>query len=127
MKETLLVGFGGFAGANARYWLGVLFAAIGLTPKFPLPTFLINISGSLIIGVFFGLFQRFNLPVEYRLFFATGILGGYTTFSSFSYETLSLWRDGEVGMALAYIGFSVILGLVAVWLGYTLARIGVES
>jgi CrcB protein len=90
--------------------------------RFPLGTFLINISGSFLIGLLMTLLiERWQLHSNWRLFLVVGVLGGYTTFSSFEYETLQAVRDGERWMGLLYVTGSVLLGYVAVWLGAALA------
>ena len=90
--------------------------------SFPAGTFVINLSGSFLIGLAMTLFtERFQLYPNLRLFFVVGVLGGYTTFSSFEYETLQAVRSGERWIGLLYVSGSVILGYVAVWLGAMLA------
>lgn len=91
---------------------------------FPLGTFVVNISGCLVIGFLAQLAESKNLlEPEFRAFFLIGILGGYTTFSSFGYETLQLIRSGEFVYAAANAVLQVILGLAFVWLGTVLARL----
>ncbi len=91
---------------------------------FPLGTFVVNISGCLLIGFLAQLAESKNLmEPEFRAFFLIGILGGYTTFSSFGYETLQLIRSGEFVYAAANAVLQVVLGLVFVWLGTVLARL----
>jgi CrcB protein len=91
---------------------------------FPLGTFVVNISGCLAIGFLAQLAESKNLfQPEYRAFFLIGILGGYTTFSSFGYETLQLIRSGEFLYATANAALQVVLGLFFVWLGTILARL----
>ncbi len=123
MKILFLVGFGGFLGSVARYltqqgvgkWMPVIF---------PYGTLTVNIAGSLIIGIIYGLMDRNSLlSAEWRIFLATGFCGGFTTFSTFSYETLALVRDGEYAFAGLYVGGSVIVGLLAVIAGITLTRL----
>lgn len=91
---------------------------------FPLGTFVVNISGCLVIGFLAQLAESKNLmQPEFRAFFLIGILGGYTTFSSFGYETLQLIRSGEFVYAAANAVLQVVLGLAFVWLGTVLARL----
>lgn len=91
---------------------------------FPLGTFVVNISGCLLIGFLAQLAEGKNLmEPEFRAFFLIGILGGYTTFSSFGYETLQLIRSGEFVYAAANAVLQVVLGLAFVWLGTVLARL----
>jgi CrcB protein len=114
---------GSALGGGARYWLsGVIANRIGET--FPWGTILVNVSGSLAIGFFATLTGpdgRLLVGTEARQFVMIGLCGGYTTFSSFSLQTLNLVRDGEWIWAGANIGLSVALCLLAVWLGHILA------
>src|SRR5581483_1931682 len=90
--------------------------------RFPLGTFLINISGPFLIGVLMRLFtERFQPHPHWRLFLVVGVLGGYTTFSSFEYETLEAVREGAYGMGMLYMAGSVMLGYWGAWLGARLA------
>jgi CrcB protein len=90
--------------------------------RFPLGTFLINVSGSFLIGILMTLFTEQLRPhPNWRLFSVVGILGGYTTFSSFEYETFQAVRDGEHWIGLLYVASSVLLGYAGVWLGALLA------
>ena len=120
--EYVWVGVGGFAGANVRYVLG---AWIGnrLGAGFPYGTFFINLSGSLLIGVILTLLTE-QLVVDplWRRLIVIGFLGGYTTFSSYSYEALALIEQGSWNRALSYVIASNILGLFACYLGIIMAR-----
>ena len=90
---------------------------------FPLGTFTVNVVGCLIIGLLAGLMlSRQALGPEFRLFFMVGILGGFTTFSSFGYESIQLLQDGQFMLMLANILLNVTIGLSACWLGLSLAR-----
>lgn len=116
----LWVMFGSALGGGARYWLSGLIAThVGET--FPWGTIIINATGSLIIGFFATLTGpdgRFLVATEARQFFMMGICGGYTTFSSFSLQTLNLAREGDMLRAGANVGLSLALCLAAVWLGH---------
>ena len=119
------VALGGALGTTARYWLsGVVARSVGET--FPWGTMVINISGSFVIG-FFGALTgpdgRWFVGSNARQFVMIGICGGYTTFSSFSLQTLNLANDGEWVRAGANIGLSVALCLIAVWVGVVLASL----
>jgi len=120
---ALWVALGSALGGVARYWCsGLIARAMGET--FPWGTLIVNISGSLLIGFIAtvsGTDGRFLIPPEARQFMMVGILGGYTTFSSFSLQTLSLARYGEWLLAGANIVGSVVLCLIAVWVGHMLA------
>lgn len=124
MTRILLICLGGFLGTGARYGLnGWISHRFGET--FPLGTLTINISGSFVIGIVFiatGPDSRVLVSADVRQFLMIGILGGYTTFSSFSLQTLTLLRDGEVGAAIANVGLSVAVGLVAAWAGESVAK-----
>ena len=121
MDRYLVVLAGAGLGGLARYALGVwIMAKSG--GRFPLGTFLINISGSFLIGLVMTLLtERLHPHPNWRLFLVVGVLGGYTTFSSFEYETLQTVRDGARWMGLFYVAGSVLFGYVAVWLGAVLA------
>lgn len=123
MGNVLLVGAGGFIGSIARYLLGGWVQRVLDNPWLPWGTFVINVLGCLIIGLLAGISDtRQAIAPEARLFLMIGILGGFTTFSSFGLETFRLLQDGQwVASAANAIG-SVVAGLVAVWLGFTLAR-----
>ena len=118
-----MISLGGILGANARY-LVATWAAEKLGPSFPFGTFIINITGSFALGLFMAFLQdRAFIHPNYRLFFATGFCGAYTTFSTFTYESLRLWQDGSVLLALWNMIGSVLIGMVAVCLGFLLGRI----
>lgn len=116
----LYVALGGALGSVLRFWLGGLITALA-GPGFPWGTLLINVTGSFAIGLFgtlTGADGRFLLPGDWRQFFMVGVCGGYTTFSSFSLQTLTLAQDGAyVGAALNVV-LSVTLCLAGVWLGH---------
>ena len=110
MMTWLLVACGGAIGASLRYGLGIFLAK----PQslFPWSTWWINLLGCALAGVFFALSQKYpNLQNEARLFFMVGVLGGFTTFSSFGLETLQLLKQGQFVIALTYALSSVILGV----------------
>jgi CrcB protein len=121
MKQALLVGLGGFIGTIARYLLGSFILQKVPNLKFPLGTFTINLLGCLIIGILAGLAEkRGDFTPDLRLFLFTGICGGFTTFSAFAYEGVFLLRRSETPTALIYAAASVILGFLAVWIGFKL-------
>lgn len=119
--RTLLVGVGGFVGTALRYALGGLVHRL-LPPEFPWATFLVNVSGCLVIGFLAALSEERAMAPSGRLFLMVGVLGGYTTFSTFGYETLSLAREGSHALAAANAVGQVLLGLAAVWAGMVVAR-----
>jgi fluoride exporter len=117
MQQILLVGLGGCLGSIARYQLSGLVLHHTLEWRFPLPTFLINVIGCLVAGVLSGLIERYGwFSPNTRLLLFTGILGGFTTFSAFGVETAYLLKRGEVVVAFAYVGLSVLCGLGALLL-----------
>jgi len=122
--KVLLVGCGGFLGAVARYLLGGAVHRLVQAPVFPFGTLVVNVSGCLAIGFLGGLAdERGALSPEARVFLLIGILGGYTTFSSFGYETFQLLRDGEMLPAVANVLLQVVIGLAAVWAGHSVVRL----
>ena len=120
--KVLVLTLGGALGVNARYWLGDRMSRWS-SPLFPWATFTINITGSFAIGFLAVVLARWLPHPHVRMLVIVGFLGGYTTFSSFAYESLTLAERGEVGLALAYVTGSVILGLIAVTIGVALARV----
>ncbi len=119
----LLVDLGGFLGANARYVLGEWITE-RMESSFPYGTLLINVSGSFVLSFFMALaLGRFNLPPEYRQLFAIGFLGSYTTFSTLTYDTLSLAEQGGLASAAVNILGSLVLGMLAGYLGLLLGRL----
>lgn len=125
MYHLGLVALGGAIGAGGRH-LTSLAALRLLGPGFPLGTLFVNVSGSLLMGVIAGILaERVPIGAEgLRLFIATGILGGYTTFSAFSLETVMLWQRGQAGQAIVYVAASVSMSLAALLAGLWLARTG---
>ena len=120
--EYLLVGVGGFLGANARYVLGGLIAE-RLGAAFPYGTLVVNMTGSLAIGVILVLLtERLAADPAWRLLLVVGFLGGYTTFSSYTFEALLLAEAGQWVRALWYVLGSNVLGLTAAFAGMLLAR-----
>jgi CrcB protein len=121
MTKYLLVLLGGGVGAVLRFIAGT-FVLKFFTGAFPLGTLLINVTGSFVIGILMTFFLNHStLDPNWRLFLVTGILGGYTTFSSFEWETFFTLREGAALVAVSYFLLSIALGLAAVWLGATLA------
>ncbi|WP_375455942.1 fluoride efflux transporter CrcB [uncultured Methylobacterium sp.] len=118
--NLLLVFIGGGLGSMARYGVGV--ASLRLGSDFPYGTMAINIAGSILMGLFVGWFTLRSGPQALRLFVATGLLGGFTTFSSYSLEAVLLLERGETGAAAAYVVGSVALGLAGLFAGLLLMR-----
>ncbi len=119
--EYLVIGLGGILGANARY-LVAGWVAQRFSTTFPYGTLLINISGSFILGIFMAFLLRHPTFHYTRLFFAVGFLGAYTTFSTFSFETLQLVQHGRLLLAFTYVIGSSMLGLCGAWLGFNLNK-----
>ncbi len=117
LKNLLLVGLGGGLGSMLRYGSSLL-----LNSKlFPYATLAVNIIGSFIIGIVFAMSIKDETFLNnWKLFLATGICGGFTTFSAFSVENMALLQSGKIGLALTYILLSVVLGIIATFLGYLL-------
>ena len=123
MTAILLVGTGGFLGSILRFWLaGWVFRALG-RPWFPVGTLAVNVLGCLLIGFLSGIAEhRHIFNQEIRLFLFVGVLGGFTTFSAFAYETSSLLRDSRMFGAWLNVGLQIALGLLAVRLGILWSR-----
>jgi len=120
--NATIIGAGGFLGALARYgFSGLVQRQVPLT-TFPYGTLAVNLLGCFVIGVMAGLAESRQLfGPEFRLFALIGLLGGFTTFSTFGYETFGMIRDAEFLRAAANIALHVILGLTLVWLGHGVA------
>lgn len=122
MYRLVLIALGGAVGAVLRYlvqgWTQRL-----ISPAFPLGTLVVNISGCLLIGFLGGLFFGPRpIQEDYRFAILVGLLGGYTTFSTFGWETMRLMEDGEFSLALLNVGSSVVVGLAAIWCGQQAVR-----
>lgn len=121
LLNVLLVGAGGALGAIARYGVGGLIHRNPALAGFPYGTLAVNLLGCLLIGLGAGLADaRQAFTPEARLFLFVGVLGGFTTFSSFGYETIALLRDHEILRAGLNAGINVFVGLALVWVGYGL-------
>ena len=122
VQAILVISLGGILGANTRYFVS-LYVAERLGTAFPFGTFLINVTGSLIIGFFLTLIsERYSVDPLWRLFFATGFLGAYTTFSSYTFEAAQLIREGSYVPAFVYLFGSVLAGMVGVFAGIIAAE-----
>ena len=123
IKNILLVGLGGGAGSILRYLCQKWIYQVYPHP-FPWGTFAVNIAGCFIIGVLFALAERTSvLTPEWRLLLTTGFCGGFTTFSTFAYENMTLLKTGDITYFLFYILFSIVLGVAAVFGGVALVKL----
>jgi len=122
MIKLLLIGTGGFIGSILRYLVSGSVQAASHSIAFPYGTLAVNVAGCFLIGFLSELAEiRSFLSSDTRTFLIVGILGGFTTFSAFGNETMSLLRDGERALAMMNVSAQILLGLGAVWLGYSLA------
>jgi CrcB protein len=124
LYKLLAIGSGGFLGAISRYLLSTLVQNQLKPEQFPVGIFVVNIIGCLLIGFLAGLFElKAWMHIELRLFVFVGLLGGFTTFSTFANDTFLLGKQGEMLAALLNAGGQVLIGLLCVWLGYLLIRL----
>ena len=123
MARLISIGLAGFAGTIARYWLsGFIARRFGET--FPAGTLIVNIAGCFLAGFLsYSLFERFLVSEIVRTVVLIGLLGGFTTFSSFGLQTFNLLREGEIGLTLLNVAVSNVVGLTMVWLGFTVAKV----
>src|SRR5262245_7826616 len=123
MTKVLLVGMGGFLGSALRYLLGGVLTRLKAGWTFPLETLVINVLGCLVIGWLAGLSESRGLfSGTTRAFLFIGVLGGFTTYSTFGYETFQLMRDSQWVTAALSGGLQLALGMGAVWVGHAMAR-----
>lgn len=123
MQAFLLVGAGGAVGAMGRYGVGLMVGRLWHGP-FPLATLSVNVLGSLAMGLLVGFLARYTpeWQAQGRLFLAVGLFGGFTTFSSFSLDAVTLLERGQGGLALGYALVSVVLSILALFLGLMIMR-----
>lgn len=121
-RILLLVGIGGFIGSVLRFYSQQVVSKY-FPSTLPYGTLAVNIAGCFFVGVIYALSEKGNiLNPEWRIFLATGLCGGFTTFSTFSYETINLIKGGEWFYASVYVAFSVVIGLYATYLGILLIK-----
>lgn len=121
--DVLWVGLGGFVGSSMRFVVSGWVHRLPGTSAFPYGTLVVNVVGCLLLGFLGGWAEhRQVLTPPTRLFLMIGVLGGFTTFSTFAYETLAFAHGADVARALANIGLQVVLGLAAAWFGFSVAR-----
>ncbi|MCW5782824.1 MAG: fluoride efflux transporter CrcB [Nitrospirales bacterium] len=124
LPQLLWVGLGGFLGSVGRFVLSGFFNRLSPALAFPIGTLAVNILGCFLIGLLHGLAEsRSMLGTDIRIFLFIGVLGGFTTYSTFGFESLALLKDGAMLKASANIIIHVFVGLAAVWLGDTLGRL----
>ncbi|MEO6894100.1 MAG: fluoride efflux transporter CrcB [Ginsengibacter sp.] len=121
MKIILAVGLGSFIGGISRYLI-TLFIQNKFLSSFPYGTMFVNILGCFLIGAIYALSDKGNVSPVWRMFLATGVMGGFTTFSSFSNETVSMLRDAEYVPAFSYVGLSIVIGLAATFAGISIIK-----
>lgn len=117
IRNILLVALGGAIGSVCRYLLSGINIA-----SWPWGTFVVNILGSLLIGLLTGLMSKGILSPEMKLLLVTGFCGGFTTFSTFANESFSMMKAGDVLLMALYVGTSVMIGIFAVWLGMNMSE-----
>lgn len=123
MSKLLLIALGGAIGTLARYGTHILAKGAGERLAFPVATMAVNLLGCLAIGFLQGvLIERWPVREEYRLMLIVGFLGGFTTFSTFGWDTTQLLRDGQVGRGMFYAVTSNVMGVALVFAGYGLSR-----
>lgn len=118
IKDLIWVGLGGFMGSSIRYIINV--SMIKFSWPVPWPTFLINLSGSFLIGILMAISMKEHQ--YWRLFLVTGFCGGFTTFSTFSFENLRLWQEGHEQVAILYMISSLLGGISFVFFGYFITQ-----
>jgi CrcB protein len=122
LLKYMMVGVGGFLGSIARYMVGnYIGSRYGV--RFPYGTFVINISGSFLIGIIVALLARTTVSQYWRYLIPIGFIGAYTTFSTFEFETLRAIQDGQITAGVLNVVLSVVVGFIAVWGGAVLGRI----
>jgi fluoride exporter len=120
LKNLLIVGAGGMLGSMLRYWCSLVIRSV----QFPLATFIVNIAGAFAIGVIMGVWMRSSGATEnWRLFLATGLCGGFTTFSAFSLECIQLIEQQRYFVVAVYVTLSILLGLAATFAGIQLTKL----
>jgi CrcB protein len=122
MQKTIFIAFAGLVGTLIRYWLSG-FVARQYGETFPWGTLIVNLIGSFLAGAIYHLAEeRLLIPPTLRTIILIGLIGGFTTFSSYGLQTFTLLRDGEIGLATLNVAVSNVLGLLMVWIGYVVFK-----
>lgn len=123
IKLLFIIGTGSFLGGIARF-LTSRFIQNTVVSAFPYGTFIVNVLGCFLIGLFYGLSERGNVMTpEWRMFLTVGFCGGFTTFSTFANENVALLKDGNIFYVALYTGLSVFVGILATWLGNLVTKL----
>ena len=121
LQNFFWVALGGALGSCGRYGVSIIFGSKSLS--FPYATFTVNFLGSLVLGVLLAAsFLDADKNLSFKLFLTTGLMGGFTTYSTFSFETVALLRHGHTGTAIGYLGATLLVCLMASWVGFLLGR-----
>jgi CrcB protein len=123
MQKTILIALAGLIGTLSRYWLAG-FVARQYGEDFPWGTLIVNLIGSFLAGALYHLAEeRLLIPPTLRTVILIGLIGGFTTFSSYGLQTFTLLRDGQIGLATLNVAVSNVLGLFMVWMGYVVFKL----
>ena len=121
MRLLISIGIGSFIGGISRYAI-VGYVQSKLSSTLPYGTLFVNIFACFLIGILYGVSERMTISDEWKLIIATGLLGGFSTFSAFSIENIQMLRQGQILWALTYILGSVVLGLLCTWIGLSIVK-----
>lgn len=119
---AVAVALGGALGALTRWWVSEALHSGAPDARFPWGTFTVNLVGALFLGLLYGVFQHVEVSAQLRAFMTVGVLGAFTTFSTFSFEAVALAHGGAPGRAAVYLGTSVVAGVLLAWLGLQIGQ-----